>query len=150
MFFIDTILKNLTDPAWWFTGIFFALLIKCAPKFWKYSLSLLKKFLRNKYAKYKRIVKNGRHNIAAVNYQSVKSQAYFVMFLITVALYLIWYAAGPLREIQQASLVIFIICIVPMYVVQVFWLIQDNLARYLVKEYHKLQVTRTRRLTSDS
>jgi ABC-type spermidine/putrescine transport system permease subunit I len=130
------------DPAWWFTGIFFAVLIKLAPKFWDFSVSRLKRTLRNRHARYKRVVKNSRHNIAAVNYQSIKSQAFFVMFLITIALYVTWYAAGPLREIQKTSLMVFIICIIPMYVVQVFWLIHDNLARDLVKEYHKLRVTR--------
>lgn len=130
------------DPAWWFTGIFFAVLIKLAPKIWEVSVSRFKRTLRNRHARYKRAIKNARHNIAAVNYQSVKSQAFFVMFLITIALYIIWYAAGPLREIQKTSTMVFIICIVPMYVVQVFWLNQDNLAREMVKEYHKLHVKR--------
>lgn len=130
------------DPAWWFTGVFFALLIKLAPKLWEVSVSSFKRILRNKYARYKRTIKNNRHNIAAVNYQSAKSQAFFVMFLIAVALYIVWYVAGPLREIQKTNLVVFVICIMPMYIVQFFWIFQANLAKEMIKEYHKLRVAR--------
>jgi hypothetical protein len=143
---MDKIIDNLTDPAWWFTGLFFVFLLKYSP----YLFTLIKeqirkgsrKYFRAREYKYKCFLKVQRHNLAAVNYQSVKAHAYFLMFVISCSLYLVWYAAGPLFEIQKGSFTLFVICVVPMYMVQIIWMKQDIKAKNLVTEYNKVRVTR--------
>ena len=144
---MNNILINLTDPSWWFTGVFFTLLLKYSP----FILTFIKNhvgksarlYFRGRHLKHKRFMKSRRHNLAAVNHQSAKSHAYFLMFVITCALYLVWYAAGPLFEIQKASFTLFIICVIPMYIVQIIWMREEGKAQELVAEYGKVRVTRT-------
>ncbi|MDO6762572.1 hypothetical protein [Agarivorans sp. 1_MG-2023] len=142
---MEKILTNLNDPAWWFTGVFFGLLLKFAPMAFLHLRMRagkgLRKFFRGRRYKYKRFLKESRHNIAAVNHQTAKSHAYFQMFVITCALYLVWYVAGPLFQIQKASLILFLICLLPMYTVQVYWMLQEGRAKDLVAEYGKVRIT---------
>jgi hypothetical protein len=143
---MEKILENLADPSWWFTGLFFVVLVKFAPRLFAAVKSLIsnraKQFLRGRRLKHVSFLRDNRHNLAAVNYQSTKSQAYFVMFLLTCSLYLIWFTAGPLYEILKASDGLFVICMAPLYTVQLFWLLQESRAKNLVAEYGKVRVTR--------
>lgn len=86
---MDKILDNLTDPSWWFTGLFFVILLKYSP----YLFALIKErvrkvarkyFLSREY-KYKCCLRDLRHNLAAVNHQSAKFHAYFLMYLRVVS-----------------------------------------------------------------
>ncbi len=140
---METIFENLTNPSWWFTGVFFALLTKYVPELFKFlkkrlsrtSRSLSRLFL----LKLKLKVKSSRHNIAAINYESVKAQSYFTLFLFTCCLYIVWFAFGSLAEIQKQSFLAFIILIMPIYIIEFIWLRQNMLALSLIREYNKVR-----------
>jgi hypothetical protein len=142
---MDKILANFAEPEWWVTGLFFSILLKYTPIIFFHAKSILgnsaRSYLRKRKLIHAKFIKTNRHNLAAINHQSAKSQAYFVMFLLVCSLYLVWYAAGPLFQIQNANFFIFIVCTTPMYIVEILWLIQNDRAVDLVAGYEKVRVT---------
>jgi hypothetical protein len=144
---MDKILTNFADPEWWVTGLFFYFLLKYTPVIFSYTKSALgnsaRSYIRKRKLNHANFIKENRHNLAAVNYQSTKSQAYFVMFLLVCSLYIVWYAAGPLFQIQKTNPVVFLICVIPMYIAEMIWLTQNNRAVDLVAGYGKVRVTKS-------
>lgn len=139
---MDEILSNLGNSSWWFTGIFFIVVFKLLPFITKYLKSRVKVFFKGRRLKRALFIKSNRHNLAAVNFQSVKSQAFFVIFMIVCSLYLLWFTAGQLFQIQQKSYVLFLVCLIPMLIPQFFWMYQEDKAKTLVSEYNKVRATR--------
>ncbi|TNJ17189.1 hypothetical protein CF112_19520 [Aeromonas hydrophila] len=136
---MDEILLNLKNPAWWFTGIFFVVLFKLLPVLTSVLKGRTKMFFRGLRLKQAKFIRANRHNLAAVNYQSIKSQSYFVVYMLICAFYFTWYVAGPLIQIKRESTILFLICLIPMIVFQLLWLNQNDNAKILVAEYNKVR-----------
>lgn len=136
---MNEILINLKNPAWWFTGIFFVVLFKLLPLLTTLLKGRTKMFFRGLRLKQAKFIKTNRHNLAAVNYQSIKSQSYFVVYMLICALYFTWYVAGPLIQIKKESTILFIICLIPMISFQLMWMSQNDNAKLLVAEYNKVR-----------
>lgn len=136
---MEEILMNLKNPAWWFTGIFFVVLFKLLPTLTTPLNKTTKKFFRGQRLKRAKYIKSNRHNLAAVNFQSVKSQAFFVVFILVCALYMIWFVVGPLFQVLSVSRLLFIICLIPMASFQIIWMSQEDKAKQLVSEYNKVR-----------
>lgn len=139
---MNEILSNLGNPAWWFTGIFFVAIFKLMPILLGFLKLKAKGFFRGRRLKTMRFIKANRHNLASVNFYAIKSQAFFVVFILVCALYIVWFAAGQLFQIQQQSYGLFLICMLPMAIAQLFWLIQEDKAKTLVFHYNKVRVPR--------
>lgn len=145
---MEEILLNLRSPAWWFTGTFFVLLFKILPNltelFKKKAMPIFKgrakKLIRGIRLKHAIYIKSNRHNLAAVNYQSMKSQSYFVVYVLVCLTYFIWYVAGSLIQIKKESDLLFLVCILPMIIFQVMWMRQNDNAKQLVAEYNKVRM----------
>ncbi|QLH67131.1 hypothetical protein HXV88_12040 [Aeromonas veronii] len=137
---MNEIILNLQSPAWWFTGIFFVILFKLVPLLTQKLKSGTKTFFRGMRLKRARYIKENRHNLAAVNYQSIKSQAYFVVYILICALYFILFIAGQLTQIMKASEAIFILCLLPLVCFQVTWMNQNDNAKLLISEYNKIRI----------
>ncbi|WFO49757.1 hypothetical protein [Aeromonas veronii] len=145
---MEEILLNLRNPAWWFTGTFFVILFHILPKliaFFKNKAipvfkGRAKKMIRGVRLKQARYIKSNRYNLAAINYQSMKSQSYFVVYALVCLTYFIWYVAGPLIQIKKESDLLFLICILPMIISQVLWMHQNDNAKLLVAEYNKVRI----------
>lgn len=139
---MNEILSNLTSPAWWFTGIFFIVLFRFMPILLGSLKIKVKSFFRGRRLKTAKFIKANRHNLASVNFHSIKSQAFFVIFMLVCALYIMWFTAGTLFQIQQQSYGLFLVCMLPMVVAQFFWMIQEDKAKTLIFHYDKVRVTR--------
>ena len=137
---MNEIILNLQNPAWWFTGIFFVVFFKLLPLLSAPLKGRTKLFFRGLRLKQAKFIRSNRHNLAAVNYQSIKSQSYFVVYMLICALYLIWYVTGQLIQIKNESFILFIICLIPMISFQIMWMNQNDNAKLLVSEYNKVRV----------
>ncbi|MFL9590453.1 hypothetical protein ACKC5O_00535 [Aeromonas schubertii] len=140
---MDEILTNLSSPAWWFTGVFFVALLKGVTKITAILKAQAKKFFRGLRLKQAKYIKSNRHNIAAVNYQSIKAQAFFVVYMLVCSLYLIWYVSGPMIQIKKESSVLFFICLIPMITFQIIWMNHNDNAKILVSEHNKVRIKKS-------
>lgn len=139
---MDEILSNLVNPAWWFTGIFFVALFKLTPNLLGFLKLQGRGYFRGRRFKRMKFIKANRHNLASVTFYSVKSQAFFVIFILVCALYMVWFTAGPLFQIQLQSYGLFLICMLPMGIAQFAWMIQEEKANALIFHYNKVRVTK--------
>jgi hypothetical protein len=135
---MEDICNNLSTPSWWFTGLLFGVAI---PIVLKRLPLMLKGLVRNRLAKWKRKVKNASFSQGMLSYEISKSNSLFLVFVIIFSLYSVWFIAGPLNDLRKESLIVFILIILPIYIFEVVWLIQDNLALAAIKRSHKLRVT---------
>ncbi len=136
---MDEIISNLVDPSWWFTGIFFVALFKFLPVVFSHITHRTKRYFRGRRLIRALFIRSNRHNLAAVNFHSIKSQAYFVVFMLVCALYLILFVGGPLFQLRQSNLLVFILFMIPMAIAQCFWMLQEDKAKELVSEYNKVR-----------
>ena len=136
---METIINNLGNPSWWFTGIFFGVIVPLAIK---KSSAKFKIFARKYLAKQKWRIKRARNSIADLQYEISKASALSIMFFITCCLYLVWFVSGPLITLLAESKPLFILAIMPVYIVEVIWLSQDKLAVKAIEEYNRIRVKR--------
>ncbi|MCF5894751.1 hypothetical protein [Aeromonas veronii] len=137
---MSEIMLNLQSPAWWFTGVFFVALFKLVPFLASKLKDGTKTFFKGMRLRRAKYIKENRHNLAAVNYQSIKSQAYFVVYILICSLYFIWFITGQLTQIMKASEALFIICLIPLVSFQLIWMSQNDNAKLLVAEYNKVRM----------
>ena len=132
---MEQILNNMTDPEWWFTGLFFAIFIKLMPFIGRHFKVKIRMFFRKKRLERIQFIRENRGNLAAVNFQSSRSQAFFVVFMMVCSLYIVWFSVGPLFQILQKSLAAFILCLIPMIIFEIFWILQEDKAKELITHY---------------
>ena len=140
---MQTILSNISDPSWWFNGIFFiiiglaiAWLIKLAPK-------LLKSFARKTQAKKLQKIKRERWCALTVQYQIGCAQARFLVFIFTCFTYISWLAYESIKIIFHDNFILGIFLTSPIYIVEAIWLFRDLYVKELIKRRRKLRITRT-------
>ncbi len=139
---MDEILLNLSDPSWWFTGIFFCfvgILIAAIIKY--FPLVLKKVYRKNKAIKFRKI-KNLRRNQSSINYEIAKSNSYFILFVLVTCMFLFWFVSGPLNQIAKSSVIAAVILSSPIYIIELLWLIQDKFTRDLIEHNRKLRITK--------
>ena len=103
--------------------------------------SLVRGYLKSRRLKYLRKIRSVRVNQAEVTYEIAKANSYFIFFLITCLMYLIFLIMGPLSSVAEKSQLALAILVSPLYVVEVFWLLKDNYAKRLVKASRCIHVT---------
>ncbi|MDG5499759.1 hypothetical protein [Marinobacter sp. BGYM27] len=129
------ILINIGSPSWWFTGLFFGVAV---PLLLKKSPLTFRRIARNRLAHWKRRVKNASHSPGMLNYEIGRTNSLFVGFLIVCSFYAIWFTVGSLNEIRQSSLIAFILLILPIYIVEAIWLIQNRLTVTAIKRSDRM------------
>jgi hypothetical protein len=72
---MEAIVNNLLDPAWWFTGLFFAALIYLTPRIFRQIQVLLKGTLKGALLRKQKKIKNTRFNQSLVNYEIAKANS---------------------------------------------------------------------------
>jgi hypothetical protein len=92
-------------------------------------------------------IRRVRPNQAEVTYEIAKANSYFLFFLITCLMYLIFLIMGPLGETAKQSKLLLAIIVSPLYVVEVLWLVQDKYAKQLVRASRCIHVTSHARRT---
>ena len=90
-------------------------------------------FRKRKLNKLKEIRKL-RYNQDAVMFQSIKAHSYFILFWGVIAFYILLLVMGPFYEMINNNRLMASICIFPLYVFEIFWLIETKKAKKLVKQ----------------
>jgi len=134
---MDEFISALVNPTIWASVVItllVGLILKFIPKF-------IKLTSRGMRLKELRKVKNIRHNQDAVTFQSIKAHSYFLVFMGTLALFLVLFAIGPLKELALISKAASLLALTPVFIMEIIWLNQDSYAQNLIKRRGKLRVT---------
>lgn len=134
---MELILNNLSDPSWWFTGLFFSFLLYLINVASKFISSKLKKLNRRRKAKRLRGIKNLRTSQSSIVYEISKANSYFILFVIVCCLFLFWFVSGPLNQIAKVSKLAALLISSPIIMIEILWLIQDEFARDLIEYSRK-------------
>jgi hypothetical protein len=135
---MEAIIQNLTDPSWWFTGVFFGIFGLLLARLSKHIPAFLKNILRGLIYRRQRTIKNTRFNQSLVYYQIARANSYFLIFVIISCLYFAWFTIGPLQNIAKISPILAGILSLPIYIAEVAWLVQDGFAKELAKARGKI------------
>ncbi|AIY63938.1 hypothetical protein [Pseudoalteromonas piratica] len=149
---MDTILTNLNDPSWWFTGLFFVVIALLIPKAITFMHSIplhAKGFKRkSKLADLKK-VKGIRHDDTKVLIESIKTFAWMVVFILSILILMYSYLTEPIwlgntlnnTPTEKGLGVALIALSLPIYVLEIIYLKQDRLLKVLIKHRDKLRIT---------
>lgn len=135
---MDAIINSISDVSWWFTIIFSSVVAILLSKIARHTPMAVKALLRNLIARRQRKIKNARFNQSLVNYQIARANSYFLIFVITFCLYLVWLISGPLLVIVKASPLLAVVLSLPIYITEIIWLINDGYAKALAKARGKI------------
>lgn len=130
---MDAILNNISDPSWWFSGIFFAIVGILLAKIVHHIPRAVKTLLRSLIARRQRKIKKIRFNQSLVNYQIARANSYFIIFVIICCLYATWLISGSFLAIIKASPLSASVLSLPIYISEIIWLIHDSYAKSLAK-----------------
>ena|SRR5690554_3072450 len=109
--------------------------------------SVLRGYVRGRRLKNLRKLKEDRRNVAAIYYQISKANSAFILFIGVVLVYILLLILGPFRSLLSISFWFGISTTLPIYIFEIFWLIQDSRAKNLVKHAGKVRVTNAGRAT---
>jgi len=137
---MNEIITNLNTPAWWFNIIFGSFIIWAVSRTLLFLKGQMNNLFRRSNLHFARYIKNNRHNIAAVNYQMMKSLCCFITFLLTCFIYLFLIVIGPLMQMKDSSTAAFFICMIPLVIIEFIYMNQRDRAMRLVTEYNKVRI----------
>ncbi len=151
---MEKILTNLQDPSWWFTGIFFVLFGLVLSAFIRYGIPFLSRIFiqiipgykttlkRTVRLKWLRKIRRIRSDDILVIQQIIQENGYFILFLIAC---LAWSAAYAFVSIPMGDENPYhkwlMLSSLPVYAVEVLWLMQRGFNRRLVRHRAKLRTT---------
>lgn len=139
---MEEILSIIFDLKVWITiilGIILNKLVNVSP-------ILIRGYWKNRRLKNLNRVRAVRTNPHEVNYEIAKANSYFIFFLLTCLMYLIFLIIGPLSEVAEKSKIALAILISPLYIVEIIWLSKDDYAKQLVKASKCLHIDNRRSL----
>ena len=102
-------------------------------RLFSYTPRLIRGYWKSRRLRLLKKLRKARLNQHEVNYEIAKANSYFMFFLLTCLMYILFVVIGPLGEIAKDSKWAFSIVVFPLYVIEVFWLLQDAYARNLVQ-----------------
>jgi len=137
---MQQIITNLSDLTWWFNGMFFIFVGLFVAWIFKKAPVVLKSALRKRLAKTLRKIKYERWCAATVQYQMNSSQARFLVFIFTCFTYISWLAYDPLKIIFNESFLLGMLLTSPIYIIEIYWLVQDQYVKELIKRRRKLRI----------
>ena len=104
--------------------------------------SVLRSCVRGRRLKKLRKLKGDRRNVAAINYQISKANSAFTLFIGVALVYILLLILGPFRSLLSINFWFGMSATIPIYIFEIFWLIQDSRAQNLVKHAGKVRVTK--------
>ena len=135
---METIITNLQTPSWWFTGLFFLFLgftfkivFQHIPLF---MIGLLKSRKLKKIHKYRKL----RYSQASITLSIIKAHSYFMIFIAVCCMYAVWFTSSPMIGLFKTNPLLFATLTLPIYIVEMAWLIKDKFAEGLVLEHNKI------------
>lgn len=102
--------------------------------------------LFREYRKSKRLIRikkirKVRYNYSEVFLEISKVNSYFIFFIMTCSIFLILLVMGPLGPLTEKNKLLLAILSTPVYISEIYWLLQDKYAKELVKASRCLHVT---------
>ncbi len=135
---METIIANLQDPAWWFTGLFFIVLLFIFRILGKYFLRLLIGAAKSNRLKTLKRYRSVRNSQASITYSIIKAQTAFIIFIALACAYLYWFSATPMNGAVRENPFAAALIASPVFIVEVIWILKEISASDLVKEHNKL------------
>lgn len=153
---MDYIIEKIYDPAFWFQGLFFPIVLYLLAKLFKvtpivvrwlgnkvingFIRKLLKRLSRWFIKKELMKVKQLRRNPYAIQYQIAKERSYFLIFIITSLLYLALAFTTQIANLLAVNSLAFIITTAPLYYIEFKWLIENSLVKKLIISANKIRL----------
>ncbi|MCG9713328.1 hypothetical protein L1D29_10950 [Shewanella insulae] len=151
---MDYFIEKIYDPAFWFQGLFFPIILYLFSKLFKVTPIVVKwlgnkvinGFLRRRlkglsrwFIKKELIkVKQLRRNPYAIQYQIAKEHSYFLIFIVTSFLYLALAFTTQIANLLAVNTFAFIITTAPLYCIEFKWLIENSLVKKLIISANKI------------
>lgn len=129
---MDTILTNLGDPAWWFNILFPGLLVWLLPRV----IRKLAAMLGGLKVRRMRRVKALRRDDLKIAYEMQKASAFYVVFVLSGAA---WVVALALLPAEKISLAFVYTMGIPVLWAEFAWLGKDVLVRDVLKARDRLK-----------
>jgi hypothetical protein len=148
---MDTILTNLNDPSWWFTGVFFIVIALLIPKAitFVYAIPLHAKGFKRKFKlKNMKRVRGIRHDDTKVLMESIKTSAWMIVFILSILILMYSYITEPIwlshavnnTPTEKGSVMAFLALLLPIYVLEFIYLKQAGFLKLLMKHRDKLRI----------
>ncbi len=132
------IYENLSDPSWWFTGVFFVVLALLLAWMVKKLPFIREKVSRRVKLKMLKRIRKERWSAELVNYQINKLQSRYIIFIITCLVYLFWFAYEPFKVIFEQSVWLGLFLSSPIFILEVSWLTHNSYVLSLIQYRRKL------------
>lgn len=131
---MESIIKNLGDPSWWFTGLFFVLIALAIPK----GLQKIQSAARglDRYIKFKnrKKVKSLRWDLLEIHLLINRASANYVVFIVLCFTFLTLLTLTPLSK----SFALAAFASIPIYIFEILWLIPQTLVKQAIKYRNKV------------
>jgi hypothetical protein len=134
---MDSIIANLTDPSWWFTGFFFLVVPWLLPYAFRALKPVLVGFFRRKKRNNLRSVKALRWSSLRITHQISRANANYILFVIMLVVFVCSILFTPLRSIAR-SVPLTLLFAFPIYFFEIRWLNSDSLAKEAIKSREKI------------
>ena len=136
---MNAIVKNLLDPSWWFTGVFFILVAIALPRIVRRCQKVFRSFRRGQLAKTRRKIKSARRDPLVITAAIGKANAHYTVFLLlmfgdTLALFLLSATQGG-----RIPLMLAVVVSMPTFIFEIAWIVSDTYAKELIKARSRLQ-----------
>jgi len=136
---MDSIIEKIFDPAFWFQGLFFPLVVYLIAKLFKLTPIFLKgvsrKFIKQEIIK----VKELRRSPYAIQFHIAKERSYFLLFVMTGFFYLVLTITTGIAAFLTTNTLAFIVVTSPLYCIEFVWLIQNSLVKKLIVSAHRIR-----------
>lgn len=131
---METIIKNLGDPSWWFTGLFFAAIACAIPGLLRKLQGKMRGLVR--YRKFRNVkrVKILRWDLLEIHLLISRASANYIVFVGLCFVFFFLLVLTPLSK----SIFLMLLASIPIYVFEVLWLIPESLARQSIKSRNKI------------
>lgn len=110
-------------------------------RFISHTPKIIRGYWKSRRLKNLRKVRKVRVNPIEVTYEIAKANSYFIFFALIGVMYSIFLIMGPLGDTAEKSILLVLIIAIPLYVVEIMWLLQDKYAQQLVKASRCIHVT---------
>jgi hypothetical protein len=136
---MESIIKTLTDPGAWVSGILFSLIAAAIYRWFELLPRQLRGISRSKRLKSCKELRLLRENPMEITYAIGRANAHFVLFILMCFFYLtLLFFSVEYKSVFKESLWWGLLIASPIFVLEVFWLIHDSTAQRLIKAHGKL------------
>ena len=129
---MEAILKSLSDPSWWFTGLFFVLVALALPRVFGYVLRLLRSIGRRRRAQTQRKIKLMRVSSGLVQYAIGRANSHYTLFLALACGFLLLLPVLSALNGGKIPVLLVILIAIPILALELAWLVSDKFVRELI------------------